>query len=109
MPEESMAVLASARPCSGTTLDTDAELSRYIAIAFEPDDVLEIRAIDTSLSKPKQSIRHWFQASELPALPGLRLWNEAGRNIYVGVAARVARGQSGNQAFRLCRVVFADF
>jgi hypothetical protein len=45
----------------------------------------------------------------LPTLRGLETLNRGGRNIYVGVASRTAKGKSGNKAFARCLVLVADF
>jgi hypothetical protein len=92
-----------------STADTVQQVARYVAAIYEPEDIVAVRAIDSSMPTGRQSIPSWHYASELPELRGLAKHNSAGRNIYVGVAARTGKGESGNKSFARCRVLLADF
>ena len=78
----------------------------YAAAVYEPDDVVEIRAI----AKGNSPDSRWLPAAALAEhADRLQLVNDAGWNIYVGANPRRARGLRGDESIDLARCSFVDF
>ena len=86
------------------------QYQRYFDVLFEPEDLVEIRAIRNTASGRSQVVeRCWERASELADLyDHFRGLNQKSANIYVGVNPRTHRA-STKQAVAICRSIWADF
>lgn len=70
------------------------QLRDYIACVFDPDDIVEVRAIRPA--EPKNIVEHrWYKARELAArAEAMKAMNAAGFNLYCGVNPRRAVGDA---------------
>lgn len=89
-------------------MDTLAELEKYLAVVFEPTDLVEVRAFHRVKGQGVQ--RFWKPAREVaslvPKLSGMNL--EAEYNIYCGANPRMREGGS-NEDVAIARCLFADW
>lgn len=89
-----------------TTAQATNQLREFVDAIFEPNDVVEVRA----LHDDKPTVQKWLAASDLPRLAsGLGELNKAGFNIYVGANPRKAPGGSHNADVACARTFFVDF
>lgn len=81
------------------------ECNRFVTALFAPDDLIEIRAIE---SPGRVVFRDWSLACQIADLTGkLRQLNENAANVYFGVNPRSKRSGTKN-AVACCRCVWAD-
>jgi hypothetical protein len=78
----------------------------YRDCIFEPEDIVEVRAIASGGRVRK----FWRVARDLPGLvPELERLNCQGFNIYAGPNPRTGERLSGDESTALCRCLFVDF
>jgi len=81
------------------------QLEQFVVCLFEPKDWVELRAL-----KDGQAKKFWTPAKSLiQQAEQLQKFNAKGFNIYAGPNPRREKGQSGDEAVKLCRCLFADF
>ena len=89
------------------TDQTSAVLHEYIAVVFEPGDIVELRLLHKRTGEVKEN---WHPASEIPShVSGLRKLNDLGFDIYCGVNPRKAIGGAKAGDVLLARVLVVDF
>jgi hypothetical protein len=93
-------------------LPAERQLRLFVESVFEPDDLVELRAIELVRSAAKSTgrviLRGW-QPSEslLGSYHRLDALNRQGANIYFGVNPRAGRAGT-KDAIRVCRTIWAD-
>jgi hypothetical protein len=81
------------------------QIEQFVACIFEPDDWVELRTLQDGKAQ-----KFWTPAASLNQLAEqLQKLNADGFNIYAGPNPRREKGQSGDDAVKLCRCLFADF
>lgn len=84
---------------------TSPQLEKYIQVAWEPDDIIEIRPLPKELGK-----RVWLKASEvLGYYSELLKDNQQGANIYAGILPRATHGGGKAKDVNGGQVLFVDF
>jgi len=87
-------------------MTTTEQVKQYAACVFEPDDIVEVRAIASG----GRVRTFWRLAHDLYLLvPEWEKLNRDGFNVYVGPNPRKAEGLSGDDSVLLCRTLFVDF
>ncbi len=94
------------------TLPPDRQLTTFVHALFQPDDLVELRAIEPPPSDSKVRgtivLREWLPAKELSnRYPSLQSVNEQGANIYFGVNPRAGRGGTKSN-IQSCSHLWAD-
>ena len=89
------------------------ELACALNALFEPDDLVELRLIESWTERGKRSSRlierRWQSPAEVVAsYPELKALNLSGANVYFGVNPRT-HAASSKSAVVTCRSVWADF
>lgn len=86
------------------------QIAKFVRCVYEPDDVVEIRALRKGEDGRTQTRKRWIRAKALAAAtPELVALNQQGFNVYVGANPRTAEGLSGDDNVTTCRCLFADF
>ena len=81
------------------------QLQQYAAVAWEPDDLIEVRPL-----QPWMGQRKWVRARDLADHVDQMLWeNERGANIYAGILPRNKDGGGTSEDVDGGRVIWADF
>jgi hypothetical protein len=92
-----------------TKIDSRLEVERFLAILFEPTDLVEIRTFhrDSNTNQVRQFWRNVRVVEKL--LPELHLLNQEGEhNIYIGANPRLREGGSSDDV-ALARSLYADW
>ncbi|XAM00050.1 AAA family ATPase [Phycisphaeraceae bacterium D3-23] len=84
------------------------DLSDFLAVVFEPDDLIELRAFPAS-GDGKATHQSWRTVEELASMNGELERINARDSVYFGANPRPKRGDSTNDTIRDCRCLFADF
>lgn len=88
----------------GNSIVTE-QIEKFVVCVYAPDDWIELRALQEGKAK-----KDWTPAAALIQLAEkLQKLNADGWNIYAGPNPRKEKGQSGDEAVKLCRCLFADF
>ncbi|MBM4078136.1 MAG: hypothetical protein FJ278_00430 [Planctomycetes bacterium] len=91
-------------------LGLQGQLERYAAVAWQPDDVIEVRALPTQRDGGPRPMSFWTRAEELPKCSErMEALNAGGLNIYAGILPRKAEGGTTDADCLGGWVVWADF
>lgn len=99
-------------PLSLERMSPERQFRLFVQAMFEPDDLVEIRAIESAPSGSKSAgavvLREWSVAKHLvEEFSRLAELNQQGANLYFGVNPRDYRSGK-KQAVTKCRVLWAD-
>jgi hypothetical protein len=95
-----------------TQQELEVELARFVRALFQPDELVEIRAVQTWLQEGKRvsrlCARFWMQAGEVASrIEELNKLNAMGANIFYGVNPRVELGGK-KSSVAICRHLWVD-
>ena len=87
-----------------------AQLAAYAAVAWAPEELVEVRCLPTERQGGPRPKSLWLTAAELPdAAEPLEALNARGLNVYAGILPRRAKGGKADADCAPGRVVWADF
>lgn len=86
------------------------QLAKYSSVVWQPDDLVEIRALPTQREGGPKPQSLWLRACEVEQnYEKIEAMNQAGLNIYAGVVPRCAVSGSKDADCLEGRIVWADF
>lgn len=93
-----------------TTMTPMEQLEAYAAVAWRPEDLIEVRALPTERDGGPRPSSFWTKAGELAGhVERLAAMNAEGLNVYAGILPRLADGGTKDADTAAGRVVWADF
>ena len=90
-------------------MNTQQQLERYASVAWQPGDVVEVRALPTERGGTPAPSSEWFDAGSIAAQASVfGDMNANGSNLYAGILPRQATGGTTDADVAIGRIVWAD-
>ena len=92
------------------TRTPEEQLAAYAAVAWTPEDLIEVRALPTQRDGGPRPSSFWTRAGDLAGhAERLAAMNATGLNVYAGILPRLAEGGTKDAETAAGRVIWADF